>query len=87
MTKRFRNPLADLEAYRLSRGETQTAFWSRFGVTQSGGSRYESGRAVPPPTAMLVQAFADGVVDDQALASLRRKTAIRTKEGRTDVGV
>lgn len=71
MGKRSPSPLADLEAYRLSRGETQSEFWARFGVSQSGGSRYEGGRAVPPPTAMLVQAFADGVVDDRVLKRLR----------------
>jgi hypothetical protein len=39
---------------RKSLGLNQLAFWSRFGVTQSGGSRYESGRDIPLPTAMLV---------------------------------
>jgi hypothetical protein len=73
--KRSPSPLDNLEAYRLSLGETQTEFWSRFGVSQSGGSRYETGRPVPRPTAMLVQAFADGVVDDKALALLRKKTS------------
>lgn len=73
MAKKQPSPLANLEAYRRSRGETQTEFWTRFGVTQSGGSRYETGRAMPMPTAMLVQAFADGVVDDKVLALLRRK--------------
>ena len=28
-------------------GVSQAVFWQRVGVTQSGGSRYESGRAVP----------------------------------------
>ena len=28
----------------------QTAFWSPIGVTQSGASRYESGRSIPAPT-------------------------------------
>lgn len=73
MGKRSPSPLDNLEAYRLSRGETQTEFWSRFGVSQSGGSRYETGRPVPMPTAMLVQAFADGVVDDKALERLRAR--------------
>ncbi len=27
----------------------QQEFWSRIGVTQSGGSRYESGRTMPKP--------------------------------------
>lgn len=71
--KRKNNPLADLRAYRLSRDENQTEFWSRFGVTQSGGSRYESGRDVPAPVAILVLAFADGLLDDAALEGLRRR--------------
>lgn len=29
---------------RQRRGENQQSYWRRFGVTQSGGSRYESGR-------------------------------------------
>lgn len=59
--------MADLRAYRVSRNENQTEFWGRFGVTQSAGGRYESGREVPAPLAMLVLAFADGVLDDVVL--------------------
>lgn len=33
----------------------QSDFWSRIGVTQSGGSRYESGRGMPRPVAELVR--------------------------------
>jgi DNA-binding transcriptional regulator YiaG len=33
----------------------QKDFWSRYGVTQSGGSRYESGRSIPMPLRILVQ--------------------------------
>ena len=33
----------------------QSDFWSRIGVTQSGGSRYESGRALPKPVRELVR--------------------------------
>lgn len=73
MGRRHSSPLADLVAYRESRGETQAEFWSRFGVTQSGGSRYESGRDVPRPVAILVQAFADGVLDDEALKLIARR--------------
>lgn len=32
----------------------QTEFWSRVGVTQSGGSRYESGRRPGRPVQMLL---------------------------------
>ena len=31
---------------RKSAGMNQTEFWKKFGVTQSGGSRYESGRSM-----------------------------------------
>ncbi len=33
----------------------QSDFWSRVGVTQSGGSRYESGRNIPRPVQLLLQ--------------------------------
>ena len=32
----------------------QTEFWARVGVTQSGGSRYESGRNVPRAVQTLI---------------------------------
>lgn len=32
----------------------QTEFWRRVGVTQSAGSRYESGRPIPRPLATLL---------------------------------
>jgi len=35
-------------------GINQQQFWSRLGVTQSGGSRYESGRDIPLPVLMLL---------------------------------
>ncbi len=36
-------------------GMNQQEFWSKVGVTQSGGSRYESGRAMPKPVRELVR--------------------------------
>jgi transcriptional regulator with XRE-family HTH domain len=33
----------------------QTEFWRRVGVSQSGGSRYESGRAIPRSVQMLLR--------------------------------
>jgi DNA-binding transcriptional regulator YiaG len=32
----------------------QTEFWRRVGVSQSGGSRYESGRKIPRPVQKLL---------------------------------
>ena len=36
-------------------GLNQSQFWSAVGVTQSGGSRYESGRDMPKPVYELVR--------------------------------
>lgn len=73
MAKAPKGPLKDLRAYRESLGENQTDFWNRFGVTQSGGSRYESGRSLPPSVAMLVIAFFDGLLDEEALSKLQKR--------------
>lgn len=35
-------------------GLNQHEFWQRFQTTQSGGSRYESGREIPPPIQLLL---------------------------------
>ena len=36
-------------------GLNQQQFWSKLGVTQSGGSRYESGRNMPRPVYQLLR--------------------------------
>jgi hypothetical protein len=36
-------------------GMNQTDFWSKVGVTQSGGSRYEKGREIPKPVRELLR--------------------------------
>ena len=36
-------------------GLNQEEFWTQIGVTQSGGSRYESGRAMPKPVCELLR--------------------------------
>ena len=54
MAKTKKIDLGNLADLRRSHGENQETFWRRFGVTQSGGSRYESGRNIPTPIAMLV---------------------------------
>jgi len=45
----------------------QEEFWSRVGVTQSGGSRYESGRSIPKPVRELLRlVHIEGIELDQA---------------------
>lgn len=45
---------AEAAALRKKMWLNQSEFWGRFGVTQSGGSRYESGRDIPPPVQILL---------------------------------
>ncbi len=40
---------------RKESGMNQHDFWSKVGVTQSGGSRYESGRAMPNPVLAMMR--------------------------------
>ena len=45
----------DPRELRRKLGLNQQAFWSRVGVTQSGGSRYESGRNIPKAVQELLR--------------------------------
>ena len=55
-------------ALRKKLGVNQSIFWSRIRVTQSGGSRFESGRKLPHPVQLLLHlAYAP---EAQALALL-----------------
>ena len=49
--ERISNPRQIRRRLRLN----QQDFWSRVGVTQSGGSRYESGRGMPKPVRELLR--------------------------------
>ena len=45
----------DVREIRRKLGLNQQQFWSKLGVTQSGGSRYESGRNIPRPVQHLLR--------------------------------
>jgi len=45
----------DAREIRRKLGMNQQQFWSKIGVTQSGGSRYESGRNMPRPVQQLLR--------------------------------
>jgi DNA-binding transcriptional regulator YiaG len=54
----FLKPFARIQNPRDLRkklGLNQMDFWSQIGVTQSGGSRYESGRSMPKPVRELLR--------------------------------
>lgn len=70
MAKKQRLSIIDI---RTKHGLNQSEFWKRVGVTQSGGSRYENGRPMPLPTAMLFELVYMGTdtTAAEALAVLR----------------
>ncbi len=47
--------IANPREIRRKLGLNQQEFWSRIGVTQSGGSRYESGRNIPKAVRELLR--------------------------------
>lgn len=49
------NEKVDPREVRRKLGLNQQQFWSKLGVTQSGGSRYESGRTIPRPVRELMR--------------------------------
>jgi hypothetical protein len=56
--------VGDLKKYRISKRESQEKFWGRFGVTQSSGSRFETGLAIPAPVALLLKLYVNGKLND-----------------------
>ena len=68
--------LSNIKGYRLNLRLNQQAFWSGIGVTQSGGSRYESVRNLPKPVALLLTLRETGKIkqsDIDAAAALIKK--------------
>ena len=57
-------PHMDLRQFRISKRESQEKFWGRFGVTQSSGSRFETGLAIPAPVAILLKLYVNGKLND-----------------------
>ena len=61
-----------MRAAREKTGLNQTAYWSRVGVTQSAGSRYEAGVCEIPKPVRLLLALAYDKDPSKALAKLRK---------------
>lgn len=74
--------ITDIAGYRKKLGLNQQTFWSSLGVTQSGGSRYESGRNLPRPVAVLLLLRETGKVkpaDIEAALGAVQKARTKTK--------
>ena len=57
----------DAREIRRKLGMNQQQFWSTLGVTQSGGSRYESGRNMPKPVRELLRLVHVEQIDIKAI--------------------
>ena len=68
MARKKKLDFADIATTRKKANLNQSDFWKRYGVTQSGGSRYESGRSIPKPLGILLWLHQSGKVTDQDLA-------------------
>lgn len=66
-------------------GLNQSEFWSRIGVTQSGGSRYESGRSMPKPTLELFRLVHVEQIDLAQINRVDLEIAAYLKENHPDL--
>ncbi len=80
-TMKIPKRISDPRAIRRKLGLNQQAFWPMIGVTQSGGSRYESGRRMPHAVRELLRiVHVEGIPlkqvrgDDFALVAYLKKT-------------
>jgi hypothetical protein len=67
--------VSDLRRIRISKRESQEKFWGRFGVTQSSGSRFETGLAIPAPVALLLKLYVSGKLNDGDLRATSMTSA------------
>ena len=67
MARKKKLDFSTIAADRKKENLNQMEFWQRYGVTQSGGSRYESGRVIPKPVAILLWLHRTGKVTDKDL--------------------
>ena len=73
MARKQKLDFSKISETRKKEGLNQKDFWARYGVTQSGGSRYESGRSIPKPLAILLWLHRQGTVTDKNLADATKR--------------
>lgn len=77
---------AEVLELRRKLGLNQRDFWAPFQTTQSGGSRYESGREIPAPVQVLLNvafgtdAKATAIFDELRELGNRRSRSIEKRE-------
>lgn len=65
--KRLATAIDDMRLIREEMGLNQSDFWRLFGITQSGGSRFEQGRSVGSPAQMLWYLFQNKIITKEHL--------------------
>jgi transcriptional regulator with XRE-family HTH domain len=65
MARKPKLDFSNIGTDRKKEGLNQLDFWKRYGVTQSGGSRYESGRGIPKSLAILLWLHRSGKLTDK----------------------
>ena len=71
MAKKAKIDFSNPTELRKMTGDNQANYWRRYGITQSGGSRYEQGRKIPSPAKILMALHASGKVSNYDLALAR----------------
>ena len=77
--------ITNIREIRKKLGLNQQEFWSQIGVTQSGGSRYESGRNDPKPVRELLRLVHVERVDLAKVNSMDLHIASLLKEQQPDL--
>jgi len=72
MARKKKLDFSDIADVRKKQNINQIEFWTRFGVIQLGGSRYEFGRNIPKPLAILLWLHRLGKISDKDLAEARK---------------
>lgn len=82
ISSRLARLLSDVGAYRWQLRMNQTEFWTRYGATQSGGSRYEKGRQPHRAVQLLFALEEMGAIDTEVI----ERAHVRLERARRQLG-
>lgn len=76
--------MQNVRAIRRQQSLNQHDFWLRLGVTQSGGSRYESGRRIPRPVQTLINVVYVHAIDLEKITPRNARLIRAVLDGEID---
>ena len=77
--------MQNVRAIRRQQSLNQHDFWLRLGVTQSGGSRYESGRRIPRPVQTLINVVYVHAIDLEKINPRNARLIRAVLDGEIDI--